>query len=149
MVQTAGESWAEVFLGFAPDEVSVPVDRIARVGRVGGEVVLFVEVTATEAGRVNESLLALVRDLAQMQRTLESRTRELEAALEEVRSAHLLLRKVEGILPICVGCGRVRSDDDEEWLEMSDYLARSGSIALSHGYCPRCEARALEQASAV
>ena len=138
MVETAGESWAEVFLGFASDEVSVPVDRIARVGRVGGEVVLVLEATPAEAGRVNESLLALVRELAAIQRILESKTHELQVALDEVQSARLLLRKVEGILPICMGCGRVRSDDDKEWLDMSEYLARSGSIALSHGYCPRC-----------
>jgi methanogenic corrinoid protein MtbC1 len=142
VIADAGATWVEVFLGFTRDEAALPVDRVARVGRVGDDVVIVVQETAAEVGRVNEGLLALVHDLVETQRRLEAKTRELETALEDVRSARLMLRKVQGILPICMGCGRVRSDDDREWLEIGEYIARTSAIALSHGYCPRCEANA-------
>jgi methanogenic corrinoid protein MtbC1 len=138
LIAGAGATWVEVFLGFVRDEAAVPVDRVARVGRVGTEVVIVVEETTAAVGRVNEGLLALVHDLVEAQRLLETKTGELQTALEDVRSARLMLRKVQGILPICMGCGRVRTDDDRHWVEIGEYIARSGSIALSHGYCPRC-----------
>ncbi len=140
LVTGARPSWSDTFLGFAQDEEMVPVDRAARVGRVGGEVVVVIEPTTAEADRVNEGLLALVRDLVETQRSLETKTTELKAALDEVRSARLLLRKVQGILPICMACGRVRDDDDRHWVTMREYIAHTDAIALSHTYCPTCAA---------
>jgi methanogenic corrinoid protein MtbC1 len=138
IIADASANWVEVFLGFVRDESTIPIDRVARVGRVGDDVVIVVEETSADVGRVNEGLLALVYDLVETQRRLEAKTRELEAALEDVRSAQLMLRKVQGILPICMGCGRVRTDDDRHWVEIGAYIAQSESIALSHGYCPNC-----------
>jgi hypothetical protein len=144
LIAEATDPWAHAFLGFVRDDVEVPVDRLAHVGRLGGETIVVVEPATAAAAVAEAGLLALVDDLVDVQRRLAVRTRELEAALDEVRSARLLLRKTEGIVPMCVVCGRLRSDDDAEWMEPGTWLARSGVIAISHSYCPDCERRATE-----
>lgn len=67
----------------------------------------------------------------------------LQTALDEVQASKLYIRKLEGILPICLGCKAVRSDDDQRWEPLDRYLARSAAVSLSHGYCPTCAPAAL------
>jgi hypothetical protein len=146
LLSSAAEQWTQVYLGFVRNDVEVPVDQVAHIGRLGGETVVVVERATVAALSVEAGLLTLVDDLVDVQRRLAQRSRELEAALEEVRSARLMLRKLEGIVPVCVECGRVRSDDDRAWVEPGTYLEQSGVIAISHSYCPECERRAMDGA---
>lgn len=67
----------------------------------------------------------------------------LMKALDEVRTSQLYIRKLEGILPICVGCKAVRSDDDDGWEPLDQYLSRTEAVSLSHGYCPACASTAM------
>jgi len=66
---------------------------------------------------------------------------DLAASLAELRQSQLVIRKLEGILPTCAMCGRVRTDDDAEWMSLADYLTLRGAVSMSHGYCPECMAR--------
>ena len=91
-------------------------------------------------------LASVARDLSQtneVRAQLASHNVALQAAIDEVRTSQLYIRKLEGILPICMGCKAVRSDDDQRWEPLDLYLARSASVSLSHGYCPPCAAAAL------
>lgn len=67
----------------------------------------------------------------------------LRDALDEVQRSRLYIRKLEGILPICMGCKAVRTDDDTQWEPLDRYLARTDAISLSHGYCPTCATAAM------
>lgn len=69
---------------------------------------------------------------------LAAANEELQNALTELRESNLYIRKLEGILPICIGCKSVRSDDDQEWLDLDRYLMRTGAVSLSHSICPNC-----------
>ncbi len=57
---------------------------------------------------------------------------ERERALEQVR----VLR---GLLPICAGCKRVRSDLGY-WTEIEEYLEANSEASVTHGICPECQA---------
>lgn len=84
---------------------------------------------------------ALVSDLTdrrEIERALSVHNAELRTALEELGRTQLHIRKLEGILPICLSCKSVRSDDDREWVALDRYLSRSKAISLSHTYCPDC-----------
>jgi integral membrane sensor domain MASE1 len=95
------------------------------------------------------SALVLASLAADLVRTNEARAQlaernaALREALDEVQRSQLYIRKLEGILPICVGCKAVRSDDDATWEPLDRYLQRREAVSLSHGYCPACGASAL------
>lgn len=56
--------------------------------------------------------------------------RELEAALVKVRT-------LEGLLPICMHCKKIR-DEDGLWTAIEVYLRARTEALFSHGICPEC-----------
>jgi hypothetical protein len=50
-----------------------------------------------------------------------------------------LLFAMADVLPICVGCRKVRNDD--LWLQIESYLDTHLNLKLSHGICPECASR--------
>jgi CheY-like chemotaxis protein len=70
------------------------------------------------------------RRVVELQQQLEQRVRDLEGALAQVR-------RLQGLLPICSYCKRVR-DDREYWREVEHYIADHADVRFSHGVCPDC-----------
>jgi hypothetical protein len=60
----------------------------------------------------------------------------LEADLRASREA---LRVLQGIIPICAGCKRVR--EGERWTSVEAYVAARSEAEFSHGMCPDCVRR--------
>ena len=55
---------------------------------------------------------------------------ELQAALDRVRT-------LEGIIPICSKCKKVR-DDAGYWTQVERYISEHTKALFSHGLCPNC-----------
>lgn len=89
-----------------------------------------------EMMRLNNELATMARERARNQRELERARAELEHTLEELQTSYWHLQKIQEVLPVCVGCGKVKTDE-AEWQNVVDYLA-ANEIFLSHGYCPAC-----------
>ncbi|MEI6206329.1 MAG: response regulator [Desulfuromonadales bacterium] len=65
------------------------------------------------------------------QRDLLARQKaELEAALAQVK-------QLEGIIPICSYCKKIR-DDKQSWHRLEDYITKHSEAVFSHGACPDC-----------
>jgi PAS domain S-box-containing protein len=62
--------------------------------------------------------------------------RELQAALAEVKT-------LQGILPICSYCKKVR-DDENYWQTVESYVARRTNTQFSHSICPSCYKTEME-----
>ncbi|MCP4544060.1 MAG: response regulator [Chloroflexi bacterium] len=80
-----------------------------------------------------EEVLARVEThlkLRELQKQLTERVRELEEALAKVK-------KLEGLLPICSYCKRVR-DDQDYWHRVESYIEARSEALFSHGICPDC-----------
>lgn len=80
-----------------------------------------------------EELQARVRvgaRMVELQQSLADRVSELEEALQQVK-------RLEGILPICSFCKRVR-DDADYWQQVESYVASRSEARFSHGICPEC-----------
>jgi DNA-binding response OmpR family regulator len=78
-------------------------------------------------------LLARVRvgvRVVELQQSLGGRVRELQESLAHVK-------QLQGILPICCYCKKVRSDQ-KYWQKVEDYLSEHADVAFSHGICPEC-----------
>lgn len=68
--------------------------------------------------------------VARLKSELADRVRELEAS-----TAHI--KQLQGILPICMHCHKVR-DDKEVWQRLDQYIAEHTDAMLSHSLCPEC-----------
>ncbi|WPD22260.1 MAG: response regulator [Candidatus Electrothrix aestuarii] len=69
--------------------------------------------------------------------TLRKREKELEAALEEIKT-------LTGILPICSYCKQIRNDEGY-WQQVEEYIAEHSEAMFSHGVCPSCYKKAMSQ----
>lgn len=65
-------------------------------------------------------------------------------ALEDKRRTEILLREaqakvkhLEGIIPICMYCKKIR-DDMESWQQLEQYITEHSEALFSHGICPEC-----------
>ena len=65
-----------------------------------------------------------------LEATLAEKISELEEALGRVHT-------LEGILPTCAYCARVR-DDQGNWHELETYILETTRAQFSHGICPEC-----------
>jgi len=65
-----------------------------------------------------------------LQKVLCERVAELEAALSKVK-------QLQGLLPICCYCHRIR-DDADYWHQVESYLSAHCDLKFSHGICPQC-----------
>jgi DNA-binding response OmpR family regulator len=70
------------------------------------------------------------RRLTELQDQLYARLHELRQALEQVRT-------LQGILPICMHCKKIR-DDAGYWEQVEAYVSRHSDARFSHGICPEC-----------
>jgi DNA-binding response OmpR family regulator len=65
-----------------------------------------------------------------LQRSLADRVTELEEALKKVK-------QLQGLLPICSYCKRIR-DDGNYWRRVEEYIAAHSDARFTHGICPPC-----------
>ena len=73
---------------------------------------------------------------AQLQVKLAERIRELEEAVSQVR-------QLQGILPICSYCKKIR-DDQNYWQGVENYISNHSEALFSHGICPDCYSNIVE-----
>ncbi len=59
-------------------------------------------------------------------------------------SALQRIRVLEGILPICVECKKIR-DDSHNWHQLERYITDNSEAMFTHGYCPDCKTRTLQR----
>lgn len=71
---------------------------------------------------------------------------ELRARLtvaERILGLREELHALEGLLPICSYCKRIRNDRDE-WSSLEGYIEKRSHAEFSHGVCPDCYRKHLE-----
>ena len=63
--------------------------------------------------------------------------RELTRINKELRQATKTIKTLEGILPICCYCKKIR-DDKDSWHSVESYVREHSKAEFSHGICPEC-----------
>ena len=56
---------------------------------------------------------------------------------ERVLNLQAEVRQLQGLLPICAYCKRIRTDDDS-WQPIEVYVSEQTDASFSHGICPDC-----------
>ncbi|MBI5846925.1 MAG: hypothetical protein HZB31_03100 [Nitrospirae bacterium] len=123
--------WA-VFCGIIRTEGDFfPADRIntnSFLNAVGVPVHMFRMVCA----------LIIAWALAGILRILDWEMNERQQRLIlELQDAHTNEKKLQGILPICSFCSKVR-DDKGQWNHIEQYITQHSNAKFTHGYCPVC-----------
>ena len=47
------------------------------------------------------------------------------------------MKQLQGLLPICAYCKKIR-DDGNYWRQVESYLTEHSGVQFSHGICPEC-----------
>ncbi len=79
------------------------------------------------------STRSIFRDITAKKRAEEA----LTAANEELRRALAEVKQLQGILPICMYCKKIR-DDHDYWQEVECYVQQRTEAEFSHSICPCC-----------
>ena len=111
--RSASEDIAEALQAGADDSVTKPFDRAELRARLS----------------VGERMVRLESEL-------RDRVQELENALERVK-------QLQGLIPICSYCKKVR-DDSDYWHRVERYIEKHTSAQFGHGVCPDCYEKILK-----
>jgi len=65
--------------------------------------------------------------------------REREELIAQLKDALEQVKTLQGMLPVCAWCKKVRSDEGY-WMTVEQYLRSQPNLELSHGVCPTCAA---------
>ena len=71
--------------------------------------------------------------IVNLQATLTTKISELEEALAHVK-------QLQGIVPICSWCKKIR-DDSDFWSSVEEYVTTHSEVQFSHSICPECMAK--------
>ena len=72
---------------------------------------------------------------------------ELSARLnvaERIMGLQVQVRQLQGILPTCCVCKKIR-DKNGQWVPIESYIHERTEADFSHTYCPDCLEHAMEQ----
>jgi sigma-B regulation protein RsbU (phosphoserine phosphatase) len=84
-------------------------------------------------------LAARLRNGARML-DLQDRLADRVSALEE---ALVKVKRLQGLLPICSYCKRIRSDENF-WAQVEAYIAEHADVQFTHSICPSCYVDVVE-----
>jgi len=62
---------------------------------------------------------------------------ELSSMNDQLRNALADVKRLQGMLPICASCKKVR-DDDGYWQQIESYISEHSDARITHGICPEC-----------
>jgi sigma-B regulation protein RsbU (phosphoserine phosphatase) len=84
-----------------------------------------------------ESRVRVGQRMVKLQTSLAARIKELESALSEVR-------QLQGLLPMCSYCKKVRNEANY-WQQVEAYITSTSGVELTHSVCPSCMERVMRE----
>lgn len=79
-----------------------------------------------------------------LQAQVRSKTKDLrrtlgekEALIKELRDALDKVKRLDGLIPICANCKKIRNDTGY-WEQVESYVRERSDARFSHGICPEC-----------
>lgn len=130
-----------------PDEEICPIDTVVETGRPLIQELVYTDAEGKKSyverhaypiedrdGGITSMIEYLIditdRKLAEVER--ERLVVKLRKALDDIH-------KLQGIVPICAYCNKIR-DDSGYWNQLEKYISEHSSAEFSHSICPKCMA---------
>jgi hypothetical protein len=73
----------------------------------------------------------MLQDILLAKRQLAERVEKLQEALKHVQ-------RLQGLLPICMFCHKIRTDQ-QSWQRIDLYISEHSEATFTHGLCPECK----------
>src|SRR5690606_447097 len=77
-----------------------------------------------------------------LEQVVADRTRALKAKVAELERAMAEIRVLQGILPMCMYCHKIRNDENY-WQKVDEYIQGHSVANVSHSVCPQCYESAM------
>ena len=104
-----------------------------RLARFDGTPVEVETVRIPVTYRGEPAVQVILHDITERKRLQD----ELMDKVELLEAALAKVKQLEGIIPICMYCKKIR-DDKESWHKLEDYITQHSEALFSHGICPSC-----------
>ena len=88
-----------------------------------------------------EARVRVGQRMVKLQRRLAARVTEVEAALAHVQ-------RLQGLLPICSYCKKVRNEANY-WEQVESYFTTHSDLDFTHSICPQCTEKMLREVDAL
>ncbi len=140
-----GKPISEVFKDWKELKAFVRADNIAEleISHTRGENTEWFLVSRSPlfgTGPDSAGTLLLCRDITQRKITDQER----EHLIEELQEALANVKTLGGMLPICANCKKIR-DDKGYWDQVEKYISKHTDAKFTHGICPDCGTKMLEE----
>jgi DNA-binding response OmpR family regulator len=113
--------------------------QLSRKIRAGGQKkYTYIIMLTALAGKKNylEGMNAGVDDFLNKPVDMDELTARLRVA-ERILALESEVKQLEGLLPICAYCKKIR-DNNNEWEAIEGYISKRTEAQFSHGFCPTC-----------
>ena len=80
-----------------------------------------------------DSFIFIIRDITER----KEREKEREKLIRELSNAIDKIKTLQGLIPICASCKKIRTDDGY-WEEVEVYVKEHSKADFTHGLCPAC-----------
>lgn len=87
-----------------------------------------------------EGISVLFRDISQRKR----HEAERESLIADLQEALAKVRTLQGLIPICASCKKIR-DDQGYWRQLESYFREHSGAEFSHGLCPECAEQVMRE----
>jgi hypothetical protein len=95
-----------------------------------------------------EEMASSREKLRDMNDTLSSLSGEQKKLIAELQDALANIKTLKGMLPICASCKKIR-DDKGYWNQIEVYVRDHSDAEFSHGLCPDCAQKYLDEISSM
>ena len=89
---------------------------------------------------VDEKSASLHAKVLECEREITDRLRaetDRERLIGQLQNALAEVKRLSGLLPICVNCKKIRNDEGY-WEQVESYICKHSEAEFSHGICPEC-----------
>ena len=81
--------------------------------------------------------LGVGKRMIELQQALLKKISDLESAVKQINV-------LEGLIPICMYCKKIR-DDSNYWNQIEGYIAAHSKATFTHGICPECYKKIVKE----
>ena len=109
-----------------------PLEREIPLSAEGGERTALLKLASRTLSDQQRYFVGVIRDISErkaLEQSLHEKIRELEEARARVK-------QLQGLLPVCMHCGRIRNGED--WQNLQSYIEHHSEAVFSHGLCQSC-----------
>jgi PAS domain S-box-containing protein len=101
----------------------------------------------------DRKILMIIEDVTEIKRAekelmdksaiIDQSNRQLERKVDELQEAMKHIKRLEGLVPICMSCKKMRVEgvdpkDPGAWVPLERYISEKTNASLTHGLCPEC-----------